>query len=136
MNNIKENALMEQKSLPNFTKIKEEHMFSAIKYLVNENKKLIKEIEKKDRLTWGNFIHKLEESDDKISKAWAPIRHLNSVMNSPKIRKQYEKSLNLLTLHYGKVGQNRKLFTKYEDFYSSQKNNLSAGKLQLIMAAF
>ena len=45
-------------------------MFSAIKHLVDENKKLIKEIEK-DKLTWGNFIHKLEESDDKISKAWA-----------------------------------------------------------------
>ena len=58
-------------------------MFSAIKYLVDENKKLIKEIEKKDRLTWGNFIHKLEESDDKISKL-GPIRHLNSVMNSQK----------------------------------------------------
>ena len=96
MNTIQKNVLMGQRSLPNFIKIKEEHMFSAIKYLVDENKKLIKEIEKKDRLTWGNFIHKLEESDDKISKAWAPIRHLNSVMNSPKIRKQYEKSLNLL----------------------------------------
>ena len=53
-------------------------------------------------------------------------------MNSPKIRKQYEKSLNLLTLHYGKVGQNRKLFTKYEDFYNSQKNNLNEQQKKLL----
>ena len=47
MNTIQKNVLMGQRSLPNFIKIKEEHMFSAIKYLVDENKKLIKEIEKK-----------------------------------------------------------------------------------------
>ena len=127
---------MGQRSLPNFIKIKEEHMFSAIKYLVDENKKLIKEIEKKDRLTWGNFIHKLEESDDKISKAWAPIRHLNSVMNSPKIRKQYEKSLKLLTSHYAKVGQNSKLYAKYENFYNGHKNNLNQQQRKLLSVSF
>ena len=132
MNTIQKNALMGQRALPNFIKIKEEHMFSAIKYLVDENKKLIKEIEKKDKLTWGNFIHKLEESDDKISKAWAPIRHLNSVMNSPKVRKQYEKSLSLLTSHYGKVGQNRKLYAKYENFYNTHKNNLNQQQRKLL----
>jgi len=45
MNTIQKNVLMGQRSLPNFIKIKEEHMFSAIKYLVDENKKLIKEID-------------------------------------------------------------------------------------------
>ena len=42
-------------------------------------------------------------------------------MNNSKIRKQYEKSLNLLTLYYGKVGQNKKLFSQYEKFYGENK---------------
>ena len=110
--NLIKNALLEQKSLPNFTKIKDEHMYQAIKLLVDGNKALIKSLERKEKLSWSNFVQKIEESDDKISKAWAPIRHLNSVMNNPKIRKQYEKCLKLLTSHYGKIGQNYKLFSQ------------------------
>ena len=45
--NLIKNALLEQKSLPNFTKIKDEHMYQAIKLLVDENKALIKSLEKK-----------------------------------------------------------------------------------------
>lgn len=131
--NTHKNILLEQKSLPNFSKIKERHMYQAIKLLVEENKVLIKSLEKKEKLSWSNFVQKIEESDDKISKAWAPIRHLNSVMNNPKIRKQYEKSLKLLTSYYGKIGQNHKLFSQYEKFYEDNKNKLNAHQKKLLL---
>ena len=130
--NLIKNALLEQKSLPNFTKIKNEHMYQAIKLLVDENKSLIKSLEKKEKLSWNNFVQKIEESDDKISKAWAPIRHLNSVMNNPKIRKQYEKCLKLLTSHYGKIGQNFKLFSQYQKFHEENRKMLNSHQNKLL----
>ena len=69
------NSLLARSSLPLFASLKTKDMFSAIKYLINENTILLKKLEKQKKLTWENFVYKLEESDDKISKAWAPIRH-------------------------------------------------------------
>ena len=129
---ISQNALLEQKTLPDFTKIKSQHMYQAIKLLVDENKALIKSLETKEKLSWNNFIQKIEESDDKISKAWAPIRHLNSVMNNQKTRKQYEKCLKLLTSYYGKIGQNYKLFSQYDKFYKNNRKKLSAHQNKLL----
>ena len=126
------NTLLTSSALPLFSKMQTKDMFNAIKYLVDENKEIIKKIENLKKLTWSNFIYKIEESDDKISKTWAPIRHLNSVMNDKEVRKQYEKSLNLLTSYYGKVGQNKKLFNQYEKFFNENKSKLNANQNKLL----
>ena len=130
---IVKNSLLHCSSLPPFANLKTNDMFSAIKYLINENTILLKKVEKQKKLTWKNFIYKLEESDDKISKAWAPIRHLNSVMNDKNIRRQYDKSLRLLTEHYGKIGQNGKLFKQYERFYKENNKTLNIQQRKLIL---
>ena len=129
---INKNTLLASKSLPEFSKIRTKDMYQAINYLIKENKKIIKNIEGIKKLSWKNFVYKVEESDDKISKVWAPIRHLNSVMNDSQTRKQYEKSLNLLTTHYGKIGQNKKLFSQYEKFYNENKTKLNSIQKKLL----
>jgi len=126
------NTLLSFANLPAFEKITSKDMYQAISFLVQENKKIVKKIENLKKLTWKNFIYLMEESDDKIAKAWAPIRHLNSVMNDEKTRKQYEKSLNLLTSYYGKIGQNKKLFNQYERFYYENKKNLNSNQKKLL----
>ena len=118
---MENNTLLKTSILPVFSKMKKSDMFPAIKFLVDENKSIIAKIENLKIPTWNNLVYKLEESDDKISKAWAPIRHLNSVMNDKEIRAQYEKSLNLLTSHYGKIGQNKKLFSQYKKLYEHRE---------------
>ena len=129
---MEKNTLLKTSVLPVFSKMKKEDMFPAIKYLVEENKSIIGKIENLKAPTWNNLVYKLEESDDKISKAWAPIRHLNSVMNDKEIRAQYEKSLNLLTSHYGKIGQNKKLFSQYEKLYKQSRENLTQSQNKLL----
>ena len=129
---MEKNTLLKPTALPAFSKIKKKDMHSAMKHLVAENQKIVKNIEKLKTLTWNNFIYKLEESDDKISKAWAPIRHLNSVMNDKEIRIEYEKSLSLLTSHYSKIGQNKNLFSQYEKFYEQNKKKLNESQNKLL----
>ena len=126
------NTLLKFANLPPFEKITSKDMYQAISFLVQENKKIVKKIESLKKLTWKNFIYLMEESDDKIAKAWAPIRHLNSVMNDVKTRSQYEKSLSLLTSHYGKIGQNKKLFNQYQRFYEENKKELNSNQKKLL----
>ena len=126
------NTLLKNSALPAFSKMQTKDMFNAIKYLVNENKAIVKKTEKLKNPTWDNFVYQIENSDDKISKVWAPIRHLNSVMNDKDIRKQYERSLNLLTSYYGKIGQNKNLFSQYERFYEKNKKKLNSNQVKLL----
>ena len=44
---LSKNALLKQKTLPDFTKIKPQHMYQAIKLLVEENKALIKSLDER-----------------------------------------------------------------------------------------
>jgi Zn-dependent oligopeptidase len=43
---INKNTLLAAKSLPEFSKIRTKDMYQAINYLIKENKKIIKNIEK------------------------------------------------------------------------------------------
>ena len=53
-------------------------------------------------------------------------------MNNPKIRKQYEKCLKLLTSHYGKIGQNYKLFSQYQKFHEENRKMLNSHQNKLL----
>ena len=126
------NSLLSRSTLPPFASIKSKDMYLAIKYLINKNTALLKKLEKQKKLTWKNFVYKMEESDDKISKVWAPIRHLNSVMNDKNVRRQYDQSLRLLTSYYGKIGQNKKLCKQYKRFYEENYKILNPNQRKLI----
>jgi len=126
------NSLLSRSTLPPFASIKSKDMYLAIKYLINKNTALLKKLEKQKKLTWKNFVYKMEESDDKISKVWAPIRHLNSVMNDKNVRRQYDQSLRLLTSYYGKIGQNKKLCKQYKRFYEENYKILNSNQRKLI----
>ena len=73
------NTLLKFANLPAFEKITSKDMYQAISFLVQENKKIVKKIESLKKLTWKNFIYLMEESDDKIAKAWE--KGLISCMN-------------------------------------------------------
>ncbi len=59
---ISNNTLLKPSTLPSFAKIKTEDMFSGIKYLVEENKRIIKEIESIKKLSWRNFMAKIKRN--------------------------------------------------------------------------
>ena len=66
--NTHKNILLEQKSLPNFSKIKERHMYQAIKLLVEENKVLIKSLEKKKNYHGPTSFRKSKSPMTKFQK--------------------------------------------------------------------
>ena len=57
---IKKNTLLGSKSLPEFSKIQSKDMYQAISYLTKENKKIINGIEDLKKLSWKNFVYKIE----------------------------------------------------------------------------
>jgi len=111
-----ENPLLSMTGLPPFSKIKPEHVEPAVDALIASNRQLVEQlIRDVGKPSWENFIQPIEEADDRLNRAWAPVSHMNSVVNSDALRKAYNACLPKLSDYATEMGQNEKL---YQAFYT------------------
>ncbi len=109
------NPLLDFNSLPRFSRIQPSHVEPAIDTLLKQNReqvrKLLKTVERPD---WHNFVEPLEEMEYRLSRAWSPVSHLNSVMNSEELRAAYNACLPKLSDYATEMGQNEELFQAWQ----------------------
>ncbi len=97
-----------------FSKIKPEHTVPAIDQLLAEARSSVEQhLQATQDYTWKNLIEPLENVDDKLSKAWSPVSHMNSVVNSDELRDAYNACLPKLSAYSTEMGQNEDLFKAY-----------------------
>lgn len=108
------NPLLINSALPLFSKIKPEHIEPAIDQLLEEARSVVKQhLEATQNYTWENLIEPLENVEDKLNKAWSPVSHMNSVVNSDELREAYNACLPKLSEYSTEMGQNEALFNAY-----------------------
>ena len=128
------NPLLDFSGLPRFAQIKPEHVAPAIEQLLAENRALIKRfLDDKSQPTWDDFVRPMEDANERLSRAWGPVGHLNAVMNSPELREAYNTNLPRITAYYAELGQNLQLFEKFKALHSSAEfDGLSAARKKII----
>ncbi|WP_114192953.1 oligopeptidase A [Edaphovirga cremea] len=110
------NPLLTPFSLPPFSDIRPEHIVPAVKSVLDESRQTIeKVVAQGGPFTWETLCQPLADSDDRLSRIWSPIGHLNSVKNSPELRVAYEEALPLLSEYSTWVGQHAGLYQAYRD---------------------
>lgn len=108
------NPLLVDNTLPPFKAIQAQHVEPAIVELINHNLKAIDDLVSKLKSpSWGSLISPIEELEDKLSKAWSPVSHLNAVANNPELRQAYNNCLPKLSDYGTQVGQNQRLYEAY-----------------------
>ncbi len=108
------NPLLANSTLPLFSQIKPEHVVPAIDQLLTEARSSVEQhLQATQHYTWKNLIEPLEDIDDKLSKAWSPVSHMNSVVNSDELRDAYNACLPKLSAYSTEMGQNEALFKAY-----------------------
>ncbi|MDF2530341.1 MAG: Zn-dependent oligopeptidase, partial [Gammaproteobacteria bacterium] len=129
-----DNPLLKSFILPPFQVIKPEHIEPAIDDLLAASRRTIQEtLAKQGPWTWENLVQPIEAQDEKLSKAWSPVGHLNAVKNSPKLREAYEHCIAKLSEYHTEVGQNQALYQAYADLADSQEyQKLSSTQKRII----
>lgn len=107
-------TLNNPQALPKFNEIPVDQIETAITEHLNANLEAIKTLSKQPNPTWASLVEPLEELDDTLSKAWSPVSHLNSVMNSDELRAAYNACLPKLSAFSTEVGQNKDLQQAYQ----------------------
>lgn len=131
------NPLLDQSTLPLFSKIKPEHVEPAIDQLLAEARMAVKQhLQATSDYTWENLIDPLENTDDKLNKAWSPVSHINSVLNSDEWRAAYNACLPKLSQYGTEMGQNAELFNAYRKIAeSAQFKTLDISQQKIITNA-
>ncbi|MGH1409013.1 MAG: oligopeptidase A [Aeromonas sp.] len=108
------NPLLTMDSLPPFSQIQPDHVQPAVTQAIADCKQKIKDVlAHAEPHTWDSLIAPLEEVNDRLSRIWSPVSHLNSVLNSEALREAHDACLPLLSEFQTYVGQHEGLYQSY-----------------------
>jgi oligopeptidase A len=116
------NPLLNIKGLPPFSAIKPEHVEPAIDKLLVDNRAAVKALlENRQDFSWDTLVEPLEAMDDRLRRAWSPVGHINSVVNTRAMRDAYNACLPKLSEYGTEMGQNQALFDAYKQIAESDE---------------
>ena len=120
MNTETTNPLLDFSGLPRFDAITHEHVASAIAQLIDDASKVVAALEApSDNVTWDNFVTPLENTTERLGRAWGIVNHLNSVIDTPQLRAAYNENQPRVTEFWTALSQNEALFAKYKAIAAS-----------------
>ncbi|MDG3086802.1 oligopeptidase A [Vibrio hannami] len=116
------NPLLTFTDLPPFSQIKPEHVKPAVEKAIADCRLKVEEVLQGNREPgWDNICAPLAEVDDRLSRIWSPVSHMNSVVNSQELRDAYESCLPLLSEYGTWVGQHKGLYEAYKSIKASDE---------------
>ncbi|UJP02970.1 MAG: M3 family metallopeptidase [Nitrosomonas sp.] len=114
------NPLLDFSGLPRFAEINNEHITPAIETLLKENRAMIDTVRADDKApSWRTFVQPMTDANERLSRAWGQVSHLNAVMNTPQLRETYNANLPLITQFYAELSQDVRLFEKFKQLRAS-----------------
>jgi len=134
MKPTEDNPLLRDHLLPEFSKIKPEHIEPAIDYLLKSNREIIEELVNQEKpFNWDNTIGQIEALDDRLNRAWSPVNHLNAVADNEALRKVYNRCIEKLSEYSTDLGQHEGLYNLYKTVADSKEyDTLSTAQKKII----
>jgi oligopeptidase A len=104
------NPLLAPTPLPAYSAIRPEHVAPAVDAVLGEGRALLAGLADAVAPDWDAVFGPLEAFDDRLTRAWSPVAHLNAVMNSAALREQYNACLPKLADWETELGQHEGLY--------------------------
>lgn len=115
------NPLLESdrdRSLPDFPAIRPGHVLPALEEILGQYHRGMERLLDQNGSGWSLIEAEIEWSD-RLSKAWSPVSHLNSVDDSGQLREAYNAGLESLTRHSNWRQQHAGIFRAYRNLRDS-----------------
>src|SRR5690554_1204364 len=119
---LSNNPLLDFSGLPKFDQVKAQHVVPAVGQLLDEGRALLEDLATSlSEPSWDNFARPLEDMEERLSRAWSQVGHMNAVVNSPELREAYNACLPKLTAFYSDLSQDERLYAKYRALRASKE---------------
>ena len=109
------NPLLDLTGLPRFAHIRPEHVLPALDRILAENRARREQLLSATAdYTWENLAGPLEDMQERMSRVWSPVSHLNAVVNSDALRAVYNEGVPKLTDYGTELAQDERLYAAYK----------------------
>ena len=114
-----DNPLLMPHDIPPFAAIKTDHIRPALEAIISDNQQAIDTLAEIENPDWDNFISPFEDLDERLSKMWDTVSHLNSVLDNDEFRASYRNCLPIISDYATSLAQNENIFQQYQDVRDS-----------------
>jgi len=104
------NPLLSFDLLPHFDAIKPGHVIPALDEVLAWADTQIADLLDQERPSYASLLEPLALIEERVSRVWGPVSHLNAVMNSPELRAAYNAGLPKITAWSTGLRQNLHLY--------------------------
>ena len=113
------NPLLDFSGLPRFSSIRPEHVGPAIDTLLAEARATIDRLAAESGApSWDGFVAPLDDVNERVSRAWSVVQHLNAVVNSAHLREAYNAALPKVTQFFAEQGQDARLYARFKELHA------------------
>lgn len=96
--------------LPLFDQIRPEHVLPALEFILDDNRHRLDELSGLTDPSWDTLMLPLESMDERLSRVWGPVTHLNAVCDSEALRPLYQQGVAKVTEWHSELAQNENLY--------------------------
>jgi len=114
-----DNPLLKPHDIPLFSEINPAHIQPALESIIAENQQAIELLVKIENPGWSTFIHPFEELDERLSKMWDTVSHLNSVIDDEEFRDNYRSCLPIISDYATSLAQNEDIYKQFQSVRDS-----------------
>ncbi len=123
-----ENVLLTDSAMPEFSKVDISKAKEAVDFRLKKCLDLKEVLLQENQFTWAQFIYPLEEADDRLSKTFGLIAHLNAVQNTQELRDIYQYCVEKVSEYSTQTAQDERLLKAYQYIL---KNDTSLDRAQI-----
>ena len=112
MNALTTNPILQGVStdLPLFGAIKPEHVLPALEQTLDHARQTVAGLTDLPDPSWDTLMIPLETLDERLSRVWGPITHLNAVCDSEELRPVYQQGVSKMSEWGSELAQNEALY--------------------------
>ena len=125
------NPLLAEGGLPDYRAIRAEHAEPAVRAVIEENRARLAALLAAEP-GFATLVEPVEELQHRLNRVFAPISHLNAVVNSEELRSAHNACLPLIAEYQTEVGQNERLAKAYETLRAREAATLPPAAVKLL----
>lgn len=126
---IMKHPFLDNALTPNWSLLTPEQAKIDIEYALSEAEKKVQSISNQDldTLTYNSTLLALDLANEDLENAWGKVGHLDSIANSPELRKIYNELLPKVSEYFTKIYLNEKLWKVIKTFSDSTEAKKLSG---------
>lgn len=114
-----QNTLLNLGDEPRFNDIRTEDIRPALEAAMAEARERIAAVKAEPEATWLNTVEALTDITERVGRIWGVVSHLNSVVDTPELRAQYNELMPEVTAFFTEIGQDIELYGRFKAIKAS-----------------